>query len=128
MVRVALGSFPHYSLLLLTLSEPCICQVTKWVPTHTIKLNAWVHVVRHPRSLAIVLIVISFTSGGSSGCAMMAAVKAAKKYNFGVGKKIVVILPDGIRNYMNKFVNDQWMESYLFLDPPSHTMRLVDTS
>ncbi|XP_073949982.1 cysteine synthase-like [Choristoneura fumiferana] len=60
--------------------------------------------------------------GGSSGCAMMAAIKAAKKYNFGVGKKIVVILPDSIRNYMNKFVNDQWMEAHLFLDPPKHTM------
>eukprot|EP00124_Ichthyophonus_hoferi_P003027 Ihof_evm3s237 gene=Ihof_evmTU3s237 len=40
--------------------------------------------------------------GGSSGTAMAAAVEAAKE--LGPGQKCVVILPDGIRNYMSKFV------------------------
>ena len=27
------------------------------------------------------------------------------------GQRCVVVLPDNIRNYMTKFVNDQWMEA-----------------
>lgn len=49
---------------------------------------------------------------------MISAIRAAKKLNFGAGKRVVVILPDGIRNYMTKFVTDQWMEAYLFKEPP----------
>ncbi|XP_028033945.1 cystathionine beta-synthase-like [Bombyx mandarina] len=56
--------------------------------------------------------------GGSSGAAMISAIRAAKKLNFGAGKRVVVILPDGIRNYMTKFVCDQWMEAHLFKEPP----------
>ncbi|XP_075983100.1 cystathionine beta-synthase-like [Anticarsia gemmatalis] len=61
--------------------------------------------------------------GGSSGTAMCAAIKAAKALNIGEGKRVVVILPDGTRNYMTKFVSDQWMEAHLFMDPPQHTMK-----
>ncbi|CAH2094604.1 unnamed protein product [Euphydryas editha] len=61
--------------------------------------------------------------GGSSGTAMAAAIKAARKYNLGPGHRIVVVLPDGIRNYMTKFVTNQWMEAHLFMDPPEHSMR-----
>ena len=45
--------------------------------------------------------------GGSSGSAMVAALKSAKilKSN----QKCLVVLPDGIRNYMTKFPNDDWM-------------------
>nr|XP_022904478.1 cystathionine beta-synthase [Onthophagus taurus] len=46
--------------------------------------------------------------GGSSGAAMAIAVKAAK--NLKEGQRCVVLLPDGIRNYMTKFASDQWME------------------
>ncbi|CAH4031905.1 unnamed protein product [Pieris brassicae] len=60
--------------------------------------------------------------GGSSGAAMAAAIKAAKRLKLGLGKRIVVLLIDGIRNYMTKFVCNQWMEAHLFLDPPEHTM------
>ncbi|CAG4957582.1 unnamed protein product [Colias eurytheme] len=61
--------------------------------------------------------------GGSSGTAMAAAVRAAKKMKLDKTKRVVVILPDGIRNYMTKFVSDQWMEAHRFMDPPEHTMR-----
>ncbi|CAH0690198.1 unnamed protein product [Spodoptera exigua] len=61
--------------------------------------------------------------GGSSGAAVCAAFKAAKSLNIGHGKRVVVILPDGIRNYMSKFVSDQWMEAHRFLEPPQHTMK-----
>lgn len=46
--------------------------------------------------------------GGSSGAAMSAALIAAKSLK--KGQKCVVILPDGIRNYLTKFVDDKWME------------------
>ena len=48
-----------------------------------------------------------FMCGGSCGSAMTAALKSAKKLN--KNQKCLVILPDGIRNYMTKFPNDQWM-------------------
>ncbi|XP_063367658.1 uncharacterized protein LOC134656070 [Cydia amplana] len=58
--------------------------------------------------------------GGSSGAAMFAALQAANELKLGAGKKVVVVLPDGIRNYMTKFVADQWMEAHLFKEPPLH--------
>lgn len=51
-------------------------------------------------------------SGGSSGAALAAAMLAAKDLK--EGQKCVVILPDGIRNYMTKFVTDNWMEARHF--------------
>jgi cysteine synthase len=47
--------------------------------------------------------------GGSSGSAMMAALKAATRLK--KGQRCVVILPDGIRNYMTKFVDTDWMKN-----------------
>ena len=47
--------------------------------------------------------------GGSCGSAMQAALQAATKLN--QNQKCLVILPDGIRNYMTKFPNDDWMKS-----------------
>lgn len=44
--------------------------------------------------------------GGSSGASMYCAVEAAR--DLGPGQKCVVILPDGVRNYMTKFLDDQW--------------------
>ena len=45
--------------------------------------------------------------GGSSGSAMIGALKQAK--NLDKGKTCVVILPDGVRNYLGKFLDDKWM-------------------
>jgi len=50
--------------------------------------------------------------GGSSGAAMWAALQAAKKLH--KGQKCLVILPDSIRNYMSKYVNDAWMQEQGF--------------
>ncbi|KAG0310862.1 hypothetical protein BGZ97_012260 [Linnemannia gamsii] len=52
--------------------------------------------------------------GGSSGTAMAAAVEAAKE--LGPGKRCVVLLPDSVRNYMTKFLNDGWMQENGFTD------------
>ena len=45
--------------------------------------------------------------GGSSGAAMAIALKAARTLK--EGQKCVVLLPDSVRNYINKFLNDEWL-------------------
>jgi cysteine synthase len=52
--------------------------------------------------------------GGSSGGAMWAALNAAKALK--AGQRCLVILPDSVRNYMSKYVNDRWMKAEGFLD------------
>ena len=46
--------------------------------------------------------------GGSCGATMVAALQAAS--NLKKGQNCLVILADGIRNYMTKFPNDDWMK------------------
>jgi cystathionine beta-synthase len=52
--------------------------------------------------------------GGSSGSALAGVAAWLKRHstrefsNF----KIVVLLPDGSRNYMSKFIDDSWMETH----------------
>ncbi len=50
--------------------------------------------------------------GGSSGSAVWAALQICKE--LGAGKRVVTILPDSIRNYMSKFVDDRWMRQQGF--------------
>ncbi len=45
--------------------------------------------------------------GGSSGSAVWAALQAAKTLK--AGQKCLVILPDSIRNYLTKFVDNNWL-------------------
>lgn len=40
---------------------------------------------------------------------MAAAVRFIKDNNIGEGKRVVVLLPDSVRNYMTKFINNDWM-------------------
>jgi cystathionine beta-synthase len=51
--------------------------------------------------------------GGSSGSAVWAAMQVCR--DLGPGKRVVVILPDSIRNYLTKFVDDAWMRQHGFL-------------
>jgi cysteine synthase A len=51
--------------------------------------------------------------GGSSGTAVWAALQAAK--NLKKHQKCLVLLPDSIRNYLSKFVDDHWMQEKGFL-------------
>ncbi|MDB2351452.1 cystathionine beta-synthase [Candidatus Marinimicrobia bacterium] len=46
--------------------------------------------------------------GGSCGATMVAALQAAS--NLKKGQNCLVVLADGIRNYMTKFPNDDWMK------------------
>ncbi|MFQ6609371.1 MAG: cystathionine beta-synthase [Fidelibacterota bacterium] len=52
--------------------------------------------------------------GGSSGSAVWAALKVASRLE--PGQKCLVILPDSIRNYLSKFVDDDWMKVHGFID------------
>ncbi len=57
--------------------------------------------------------------GGSSGSALWGTLEALKKYP--ETKKVLVILPDSIRNYLTKFVNDEWMQEHGFLQEDSES-------
>ncbi|XP_003368204.1 cystathionine beta-synthase, partial [Trichinella spiralis] len=48
--------------------------------------------------------------GGSSGANVWAALQKAKELK--EGQRCVVILPDGVRNYMTKFLCEKWMISH----------------
>jgi cystathionine beta-synthase len=50
--------------------------------------------------------------GGSSGAAVWAAMQICREMP---GKRVVVILPDSIRNYLTKFVDDRWMRQQGFV-------------
>ena len=52
--------------------------------------------------------------GGSCGSAMWAALEVAKRV--GPGKTFVVLLADSVRNYMTKFMDDQWMKEAGFTE------------
>lgn len=51
--------------------------------------------------------------GGSSGGAVWAALQVATRLK--KGQRCLVILPDSIRNYLTKFVDDAWMKKRGFL-------------
>lgn len=55
--------------------------------------------------------------GGSSGSIMCGAISIAKQLMLKENQRMVVLLPDSIRNYMSKFLNDDWMLINGFLDP-----------
>ena len=47
--------------------------------------------------------------GGSSGTCLAGAMQAIKDLNIGEGKRVVCLFPDSVRNYMTKFLNNDWM-------------------
>ncbi|KAL4229563.1 hypothetical protein ACF0H5_012602 [Mactra antiquata] len=59
--------------------------------------------------------------GGSSGANMYCAIKAMKDFGLKEGQRCVVLFADSVRNYMSKFLSDDWMSQrdYLQLDKAS---------
>ncbi|KAI9883291.1 MAG: hypothetical protein M1823_004934 [Watsoniomyces obsoletus] len=55
--------------------------------------------------------------GGSAGSAMAAAVRAARDLDWNEDDVIVVVLPDSIRSYLSKFVDDDWLAANDLLPP-----------
>lgn len=59
--------------------------------------------------------------GGSSGTAVWAAIQAAKDLK--EGQRCVVVLPDSVRNYMTKFLSDEWMIENQMMDAPANFVK-----
>jgi len=57
--------------------------------------------------------------GGSSGSAVYCALEACKSLK--KGQRCVVVLPYSVRNYMSKFLTDDWMLKQGFIDTPEFT-------
>lgn len=57
--------------------------------------------------------------GGSAGSAMVAALEVCKR--FGPGQRVVVLFADSVRNYMTKFLSDDWMVAQGFMESPQAT-------
>lgn len=55
--------------------------------------------------------------GGSSGSSVWAALQVAPR--LAKGQRCLVLLPDGIRNYLSKFVDDKWMQEQGFMQSKS---------
>jgi cystathionine beta-synthase len=58
--------------------------------------------------------------GGSSGSALCGALKVAKELNLRADQRLVLVLPDSVRNYMTKFLSDDWMLIHKFITPEEH--------
>jgi cystathionine beta-synthase len=59
--------------------------------------------------------------GGSSGAALDAALKVAK--SLPEDKRVVVIFTDSVRNYITKFLNDDWMLENGFLSREDYDLK-----
>jgi cystathionine beta-synthase len=62
--------------------------------------------------------------GGSSGSAVVGALRVAER--IGPNKRIVIILPDSVRNYMSKFLDDTWMRASGFAESRWETQSLAN--
>lgn len=82
---------------------------------HSQYIDEWVKTTDRPSfQLARCLIrEEGLLCGGSSGSVLYAALKAAPGLK--PGDNCVIVLADGVRNYMSKFVDDKWMLDNGFL-------------
>ena len=65
-------------------------------------------------------------TGGSAGSAVLGAIKFAKSNHVPAGKRMVVMLPDSIRNYLSRFINDPWMIDSGYMLPNPETLAAQD--
>jgi cystathionine beta-synthase len=68
-------------------------------------------------------------AGGSCGTALVAALEVARELTEsgeGPGKVVVVLLPDGGRNYLSKLYNDEWMRVNGLLPTTGAVARVAD--
>jgi cystathionine beta-synthase len=62
--------------------------------------------------------------GGSSGSVLCAALEAGARLQ--KGQNCVVVLPDGVRNYLTKFVDNRWMRENGFFETKSIKGKVKD--
>ncbi len=63
--------------------------------------------------------------GGSSGAVLWAALGLAKSLNLDANKRIVCIFPDSVRNYITKFLNDDWLLEKGLLDQSEYDLKYI---
>jgi cystathionine beta-synthase len=68
----------------------------------------------HVYILLSLYLSLGLLCGGSCGAAIVGALEAAKVLT--VNQRCVVLLADSIRNYMSKFLSDNWMYENDFVD------------
>ncbi|KAK0821315.1 cystathionine beta-synthase [Friedmanniomyces endolithicus] len=83
-------------------------EVDKWYKTDDRESFYWARRLIREEGLLV---------GGSAGSAMTACMKAIKDLNFSADDAVVVILPDSIRSYLSKFVDDDWLAANDLLPP-----------
>merc|ERR1719231_1101788 len=73
--------------------------------------------------------------GGSCGSALAGALKAVRGETLNheitplvKGQRCVVILPDSTRNYMTKFLTDEWMQGHGFMATPAASAAATDNT
>lgn len=71
--------------------------------------------------------------GGSCGSTTAGAIEWAKQKGWGKGKRIVILMSDGVRNYLTKFLSKEWcvenkMLPYEELREPDHPYNGVPLS
>lgn len=64
--------------------------------------------------------------GGSSGSAVVGAIKYAREHNLGPDDVLVVILPDSGSRYLSKVFDDEWMRENGFLERAWIDYRALD--
>jgi len=92
---------------------PKVCDrsvVDTWVKTEDARSFEFARMIQKHEGMLV---------GGSSGSAMIGVVEACKE--FGPDKRVVVVFPDNIRNYISKFADDNWLREKGFkTDPESN--------
>merc|ERR1719476_608013 len=76
--------------------------VDHWVKTDDDESFAMIRsIVRHEGLLI----------GGSCGATMAGAYRFIREHNIGKGKRVAVLFADSSRNYMSKFMDDNWLSA-----------------
>lgn len=63
--------------------------------------------------------------GGSSGAVLWGALQIAKELELGPDKRVVCLFIDSIRNYITKFLNDDWLLENNFLNQEEYDKKYI---
>lgn len=83
-------------------------EVDHWYKTNDLDAFYWARRLIQEEGLLV---------GGSSGSAMAALERTCHDLKLSSGDAVVVILPDSIRSYLSKFVDDDWLAANDLLPP-----------
>lgn len=63
--------------------------------------------------------------GGSSGAVLWAAIEVAKNLNLDSNARIVCVFADSVRNYITKFLNDDWLLEKGLMDQSEYDLKYL---